>query len=164
MRLFIASPARFENYQKIKEDFRDILTAKWVEEVHLHLTWVFLGEVTDERAVIDNMQKITALEEEVPVAELGFFGRPPRVFFARAEEKILYEKARNFKEAGFDLYRFKPHITLCRIKQIHDFKRYKEVLKSYKEKDLGHILPQITLYKSELSEKGPSYTPLYTLD
>ena len=152
MRLFIASPARFENYQKIKEDFKDILTAKWVEEEQLHLTWVFLGEVTDERAVIENMLKITALENEVPVAELGFFGRPPRVFFARAEEKILYEKARNFKEAGFGLYRFKPHVTLCRIKQINDFKRYKEVLKSYKEKGLGHILPQITLYKIELSK------------
>jgi len=163
MRLFIASPVRFENYSKIRDDFKDILQGKWVEEENLHLTWVFLGNIPDAAAIIEKMLGISRLEKEVTISELGFFGRPPRVFFARAEDKILYKKAQSFKEAGFDLYRFKPHITLCRIKQIYDYKQYKEVLKSYREKALGQLLPQITLYKSELSDKGPEYTPLYTL-
>jgi 2'-5' RNA ligase len=103
------------------------------------------------------------LEQKVRIAELGYFGRPPKIFFAKAEEKVLYEKAKIFKESGFDRYRFKPHITLCRIKQIDDYKRYKEVMKSYREKLLGEILPKITLYQSELSGKGAEYTALYTL-
>ncbi len=163
MRLFIASPVRLENYQEIRDDFKGILSGKWVEEENLHLTWVFLGNVQSETSVIEKMQHVIGPDKEVGIAELGYFGRPPRVFFAKAEERSLYDTAKTFKEAGFDLYRFKPHITLCRIKEIHDYKRYKEVLKSYREKALGLILPQITLYKSELSEKGPEYTPLYTL-
>ncbi|WP_041672635.1 RNA 2',3'-cyclic phosphodiesterase [Sulfurovum sp. NBC37-1] len=163
MRLFIASPVRLENYSKIRDDFKDIMEGKWVEEENLHLTWVFLGNVPDERPVIKKMQKVSVPEREVTIAELGYFGRPPRVFFAKAEDRGLYATARTFKKAGFDLYRFKPHVTLCRIKEIYDYKRYKEVLKSYREKDLGHILPQITLYKSELSDKGPEYTSFYTL-
>ena len=163
MRLFIASPVQLENYREIREDFNDIIRGKWVEEENLHLTWVFLGEVADEQAIIRKIQKLTPLEQKVRIAELGYFGRPPKIFFAKTEEKLLYEKAKIFKEAGLDLYRFKPHITLCRIKQINDYKRYKEVMKSYRERSLGEILPKITLYQSELSGKGPEYTALYTL-
>jgi len=163
MRLFIASPVRLDHYNRIREDFEGIVHGKWVEETQLHLTWTFLGEMEDNTQVIEKMQYLSPLEKEVGIAGLGYFGRPPRVFFAKSQEKLLYDKAKIFKEAGFDLYRFKPHITLCRIKQVYDYKRYKEVMKSYRGKDLGCILPQITLYKSELSEKGPSYTALYTL-
>ena len=95
---------------------------------------------------------------------MGYFGRPPRVLFAKAEEKILYNKAREFKEAGFDLYRFKPHITLCRIKTIHDYKAYKEKLKTYREKALGLILPEINLDQSTLTAEGAEYTCRYKLE
>jgi len=163
MRLFIASPVKIEHYSQIQNDFRGILHGKWVEEEHLHLTWIFLGKVADEKAVIEKMKRLTFPERAVTIAELGYFGRPPRILFAKPQEKALYETAKHFKEAGFDLYRFKPHITLCRIKQINDYGRYKESMKNYRGKVLGTILPKITLYRSELSEKGPSYTALYTL-
>ncbi|MBT8344336.1 MAG: RNA 2',3'-cyclic phosphodiesterase, partial [Sulfurovum sp.] len=76
----------------------------------------------------------------------------------------LYDKAKEFKNAGFDLYRFKPHMTLCRIKSIHDYKAYKEKLKTYREKELGLILPEIHLYESTLTSKGAEYTCRYTLE
>ena len=157
MRLFIASPVTFDDYDSIRNDFKGIIEGKWVEEENLHLTWVFLGDVKDAQPIIDKMQNITPLESEVGIAELGYFGRPPRVFFAKAEEKLLYEKAKEFKKAGFDLYRFKPHITLCRIKAIHDYKTYKEILKSYREKMLGVIKPEIALFQSTLTSEGAHY-------
>ena len=160
MRLFIASPVILDNYTTIKEDFKDIIEGKWVEEENIHLTWVFLGDVKNEKPLIDKLKNISPLENEVNIEEMGYFGRPPRVLFAKAEEKILYNKAREFKESGFDLYRFKPHITLCRIKTIHDYKAYKEKLKEYRERSLGFILPEINLYKSVLSVKGALHTKL----
>lgn len=160
MRLFIASPIILNDYASIKEDFKDIIEGKWVEEENLHLTWVFLGDVKNEKPIIDKLQKISPLENEVNIEEMGYFGRPPRVLFAKTEEKLLYNKAKEFKESGFDLYRFKPHITLCRIKTIHDYKAYKEKLKSYREKSLGLILPEINLYKSVLTDKGALHTKL----
>ena len=157
MRLFIASPVILEDYAAVKEDFADIIEGKWVEEENLHLTWIFLGDAEDEKPIIDKMQNITALEHEASIAGLGYFGRPPKVFFAKAEAKPLYDKAREFKEANFDLYRFKPHITLCRIKTIHDYRAYKKVLKSYRKKVLGLIKPEIALYQSTLTSEGPHY-------
>ena len=164
MRLFIASPVILNDYASIKEDFKDIIEGKWVEEQNLHLTWVFLGDLKDEKAVIDKLKEISPLERNICIKELGYFGRPPRVFFSKSEELGLYDKAKEFKNAGFDLYRFKPHITLCRIKAIHDYKAYKEKLKRYREKELGLILQEIHLYESTLTSKGAEYTCKYTLE
>jgi len=159
MRLFIASPVILDNYQSIKQDFKSIIEGKWVEEENLHLTWVFLGECENEdvEVIKSKLAAITQLEAEVKIAELGYFGRPPRILFAKAESKALYDKAREFKEMEFDLYRFKPHITLCRIKKIHDYKAYKEKLKTYREKRVGIVLPQIHLYQSTLTREGAHY-------
>ena len=164
MRLFIASPVVLDDYSSIKEDFKDIIKGKWVEEENLHLTWIFLGDVKELDPIIDKLKEISALEYQTGIEELGYFGRPPRVFFAKSEEKALYDKAREFRDAGFNLYRFKPHITLCRIKTIHDYKAYKEKLKSYRERTLGMILPEINLYESTLSSKGAEYTCKYRVD
>ncbi len=164
MRLFIASPIILDDYDSIQEDFKDIIEGKWVKEENLHLTWVFLGEQKDEKTVINKLKKISPLEDHASIKELGYFGRPPRVFFSKAEEKILYDKAREFKNAGFELYRFKPHITLCRIKTIHDYKAYKEKLKAYRERPLGAILPSINLYESILTTEGSEYTCKYTIE
>ena len=160
MRLFIASPVKLDDYASIQEDFKEIIEGKWVKEENLHLTWVFLGDVKEVKPIIDKLKNISPLESEAGIEEMGYFGRPPRVLFAKAEDKLLYNKAREFKEAGFDLYRFKPHITLCRIKTIHDYKAYKEKLKSYREKSLGLILPEINLYKSVLTDQGALHTKL----
>lgn len=164
MRLFIASPVILDDYSAIKEDFKGIIEGKWVEEENLHLTWLFLGDVHDEKLIIDKLQKITPLTDTTGIKELGYFGRPPRVFFAKADEKMLYDKAREFRESSFDLYRFKPHITMCRIKKIVDYRIYKEKLKNYREKSLGVILPQISLYESTLTSKGAHYHCRYTLE
>ena len=158
MRLFIASPVILDDYASIQEEFKDIIEGKWVEEENLHLTWVFLSDIKNEKPIINKLQKISPLGSEVGIEEMGYLGRPPRVLFAKTEEKLLYNKAREFKEAGFDLYRFKPHITLCRIKVIHDYKAYKEKIKNYREKSLGLILPEISLYKSVLSDQGALHT------
>ena len=162
MRLFIASPVILSHYDALKNDFEGIIEGKWVEEENLHLTWVFLGDVADPRSVIEKLQNILPLESEITVSSLGFFGHPPRILFAKAEEEVqLYTKAKEFKEANFDLYRFKPHITLCRIKTIHNYKAYKEKMKTYHHKVLGVIEPKIILYESVLTQNGLQYKSLY---
>lgn len=163
MRLFVASPVIIDNYVSIKEDFKDIIDGKWVKEDHLHLTWIFLGNIEDTKLIIEKMQKLSNLENEVNITGLGYFGRPPKIFFAKAEEKLLYDKAKEFRNFDFDIYRFKPHITLCRINAIHDYKVYKEMLNTYKEKKLGIILPEISLYKSTLTKDGSLYERKFSI-
>lgn len=164
MRLFIASPVKLDDYNAIKNDFEGIIEGKWVEEEKLHLTWVFLSKHPTLQETKEKMTALTNLESEVEVAELGYFGTPPRILFAKAQEKALYEKAREFKEAGFEMYRFKPHITLCRIEKILNYKAYKEKMKTYREKNLGVILPSIILYESKHTSRGMKYQRLYEVE
>jgi len=163
MRLFIASPVILDNYAAIKADFKDIIEGNWTDEKKLHLTWVFLSEHPTADDTIEQMAPLSNLQSEVEVAELGYFGKPPRILFGRADHKALYDKAREFKAAGFDLYRFKPHVTLCRIESIRDYKAYKEKMQIYKEKKLGIILPQITLYESKRTSRGLEYQAIHTI-
>jgi 2'-5' RNA ligase len=157
MRLFIASPVTLDDYASIKTDFEGVIEGRWVEEEKLHLTWVFLSEHPTLKETVEKMAPLSNLEEEVEIASLGTFGTPPRIFFAKSEQTLLYDKAREFKSAGFDLYRFKPHITLCRVEKILDYKAYKEKVKAYNEKPLGKILPQIILYESKRTSRGLDY-------
>jgi len=161
MRLFIASPVILDNYASIKEDFKDIIEGKWTDEEKLHLTWIFLSEHPTLTDTKEKMSALTNLESEVEIAEMGYFGRPPRILFAKADQKTLYEKSKEFKAAGFDFHHFKPHITLCRIEKIHDYKAYKEKMKEYEEKPLGTILQKIVLYESKRTSKGFKYQSLY---
>lgn len=163
MKLFIASPVILDDYASIQEDFKGIIEGKWVEEHHLHLTWVFLGNVNNEDPIVNKLKTISPLENSIGIKELGYFGRPPRVFFARSEEKTVYDKAREFKDTGFDIYRFKPHITFCRIKKIYDYKLYKEKIKTYREKKLGMVLPEISLYESKFTSIGINYQRKFTI-
>ncbi len=113
-RLFIASPVHLYNYDALKRDFNGVIEGKWVEEENLHMTWVFLGDVITLEAVINKLHNITSLDNDIGVAELGFFGHPPRIHFMKAEnEMILYSKVKELEVAGFNIYRFKPHITIC---------------------------------------------------
>lgn len=164
MRLFIASPVILDDYASIREDFEGIIEGKWVEEAQLHMTWVFLGEIKDEKPILDKLTQVSPLEDQVDIEALGYFGRPPKIFFAKSENKSLYEKAREFRDAGFDLYRFKPHITFCRIKKIHDYKAFREKRKVYRERKLGVILPKIGLYESTLSATGAMYRCRYEVE
>ena len=157
MRLFIASPVVLYDYTALKEDFSEVLEGKWVEGENLHLTWAFLGNRPSSWAIRARMAWLSPLSRPVTVSGLGSFGRPPRILHARSREKLLYNKASEFREAGFELTRFAPHITLCRIKRIYDYKRFKELKKSYREKILGEILPEITLYESVLTKERAYY-------
>ncbi len=153
MRLFIASPAKLYDYTGLRKEFSEVLEGTWVQEESLHLTWVFLGEEPAAGPWIEKLRNLTPPKKPVPLRKLGSFGRPPRVFHAKAEDPDLYAKARQFRESGFELHRFTPHVTLCRIKRIRDWRRYKELLKAYEEKILGEISEEIILYESILTKE-----------
>ena len=44
MRLFIATPVKFNLYQALKNDFSKVVEGKWVEGWNLHITHKFIGK------------------------------------------------------------------------------------------------------------------------
>ena len=160
MRLFIASPVVLEDYRGVREDFADCVEGKWVEEPQLHLTWLFLGEQEDFVPYAELVERIGGLSGAVPLQGLGAFGRPPKILYAASHSKTLYRKARGFADAGCDMERFRPHVTLCRIRHIDNTKQFWQTRKRYRGRHIGSILPQIILYESVLTKEGPKYKKL----
>jgi len=159
MRLFIASKAKVENYASIIDSFRDIIDAKWVEEENLHLTWVFLGEVNSALPFEMKLKRISNIDVNISAQGLGYFGKPPRVLFIKCENSHIREKVSEFESNGFDMSRFQAHITLCRIKHIHNFREFKNKIESLSTVS-AQIDREISLFKSTLTPKGPIYTKI----
>ena len=157
MRLFIASPVILYDYTALRREFSKVIEGKWVEEADLHLTWIFLGEQNSADPWLTMLQRIDPLDCPALLRGLGSFGRPPRIFHAKAKEKILYRKAGQLRRAGFELYRFTPHATLCRLKKITDWRGYKELLEKYRERTIGEVKAEIALYESDLCSDGAIY-------
>ncbi|WP_457608419.1 RNA 2',3'-cyclic phosphodiesterase [Nitratifractor sp.] len=160
MRLFIASPVILYDYTSIRRDFSTILNGKWVEERNLHLTWVFLGEQESTEPILERMKEIAPLSCPVLLSSLGLFGTPPHILYSSSRTRKLHRKAREFVEAGIELRHFNPHVTLCRIKKIRDWKRFKKMNGVFIGKVTGMILPEILLFESRLSPEGPIYREL----
>ncbi|ADV47202.1 Phosphoesterase HXTX [Nitratifractor salsuginis DSM 16511] len=163
MRLFIASPVLIYNYTQLRQDFSAVLKGRWVEENALHLTWIFLGDQPAAEPWRKKLRHLTALEAPIPLQGLGSFGRPPRVFHLKAHDPLLYKKAREMKNNGLEPYRFTPHVTLCRIEKIVNWREYKKLLEKYREEILGEILPEIALYESTLCKGGSIYRKIESI-
>ncbi|WP_456430034.1 RNA 2',3'-cyclic phosphodiesterase [Nitratifractor sp.] len=160
MRLFIASSANIEDYSAIRSDFSEVLYGKWVEEENLHLTWSFLGEQKSTDPWLERLKPIPSMSESTELRSIGFFGHPPRILYARCESDVLMQKVKEFERQGFSMKRFRPHVTLCRIKRIEDWKGFKELVKKYRGENIGEVLPEIALYESKLTRAGPIYTKI----
>ncbi|HOW89133.1 MAG TPA: RNA 2',3'-cyclic phosphodiesterase [Elusimicrobiales bacterium] len=135
MRLFIASRvsegvlAGIERFlEPLRPSFGD--SVKWVPARDMHLTWVFLGEITEAGAIPAIRARLTAAAAASGrvAAELGGIGGfpsldRPRVLwlgFGAGADK-LSELARRLRDGlEKDGYRpdgeFVPHITLARVK------------------------------------------------
>ena len=153
MRLFIATPINFPLYSLVKATFSKYIEGKWVEEKNLHLTHKFIGEDNPDKYKIN----LTIPDEEIKIKRLNTFGNKILYLEAKVSDKVNKEINQRFNLTNDKS--FKPHITLCRIKNIKD-KKFFEELKKWD--NLEMILPlEVYLYKSTLTKKGPIYEKIY---
>ncbi len=145
---------------------------KWVEDENLHITLSFLGDIND--AVLDDINRI--IEERLAEFDCNEFkisgvevvpsNRPKIVWIKLDADSGIskWVKRLNKELATFcpdlDIKAYKPHITLGRIKDVIPVPVMKRLL-SYPVSGLSFKSPDITLYKSILSKKGPRYISLF---
>jgi 2'-5' RNA ligase len=179
MRTFVA----VELSEDVRRALRDVQArlrasgadVKWVEEENLHLTVKFLGEVQDERLVnvIAAMRLAVASLTTFSVSIGGIGAFPsltrPRVVWAGLQAggepfKALRERV----ETAMDDIGFPregraphPHVTLGRVRDPRRLKRLPELLKAEPTETLGTMtVEKLTVMASQLSPKGPRYTPI----
>lgn len=162
-----------------KIEIPDGLRLKWVEEENFHITLHFFGNLSEKLAEKILKGCEVAFKDFSPfyleVSELGHFPEKgnPRVIWMGIKDATqtlvklnktlegLLKKLKLEKRAE----EFHPHITLFRIKKFEsaeDFKDYYDKLKKIAKDFTGLKFPvrEIILFKSELSPKGPKYTPI----
>jgi len=155
MRLFIATPVTIPIYAAIKQDLGRYVDGKWVEGWNLHLTHKFIGEDEPEKYKIP----IKIPDEKIKISGIGMFGNKVLYFKADSENiESINSQVNNYFNLKNDKP-FKPHITLCRIKNIKD-KKFFDELKKWENKPFK-VPFEVYLYKSTLTKKGPVYEKIY---
>ena len=153
MRLFIATPVSFPVYGALKQNLSKYIDGKWVEGWNLHLTHKFIGDGDPEKY----KTKLKIKNEKLKVKGIGTFGN--KILYLKADVSDDINKQINEKFHLKNDKPFKPHITLCRIKDIKD-KKFWDVLKKYENLEF-EIPLEVYLYKSTLTKKGPVYEKIY---
>ena len=156
--------------------------AKWVERENLHITLLFLGDITDQDLadvcrvvgeVSKNHEGFNVGLSKVaygPVSETPFDsaqGKPPRYIWAGGGEvPELSRLKKGLEDALFEAVKFKldknaftPHITLARIKEWEWRAIEPEERPEVGENiELTFTAESIEVMESQLTRQGPRYT------
>lgn len=176
MRAFIAIRIPYETKKELEEIQNRLkslpLQLKWVSPANLHITLKFLGNINQAE-----LEKIKNILSDVCIyfspfyirlEDFGFFpGRQnPRIFFLNFSSDQFLEniskklEERLEKEGFMKEKKFKPHITLARIKSSKNIGQLLDKIKDLKAKG-GFKVNTISIYESTLTSQGPLYEELF---
>jgi len=146
---------------------------RWVRAEHLHLTLVFLGEVEEQRA--NRVIEAYAAPAAMPPFELAFSGVgafPPRgapralwigvsrgASELKALQQLIADRAREQK-LTVESRPFSPHLTVGRWQDSRSSDRQRYVSVASRAEIARVRVSRATLYRSQLSSAGPTYTAL----
>ncbi len=149
---------------------------KWVAPEVIHLTLKFLGYI-DEAKVKEVQEILSAVVKNfkpfaLTLKGIGAFPKLdyPRVIWAGVNEgkseTELIAKELEDKLEKIDIPKedreFHPHITLGRVKSPKNKDKLKSIIEITKFEPCSKInVDHLTLFKSQLSANGPTYTPLF---
>ncbi len=181
MRLFVAVDLDAAARAAIAAEQRRIASAmgdarssvRWVKPDHLHLTLVFLGDVSESQApaVAEAVGRpIEASPFDLTLQGMGVFptrGSPRAVWIGvtnGANELIDLQRelARRIASEGIALESrpFQPHLTLGRWRQSRPSDRGRALAAARSDIVARVGVPAATLYHSRLSSAGPTYAAL----
>jgi len=146
------------------------IAVRWVEPRLVHLTLVFLGEVTQGFLVSARLRLADAAKRHprfaLQLKGLGAFPHPrrARVVWVGTEEGreeaclLQADVAASLRSIGFQLEKrpFSPHLTIGRLRVPGDVSRV--VTAHFESERFG--IARVVLFRSVLGPKGPSYTSL----
>jgi RNA 2',3'-cyclic 3'-phosphodiesterase len=170
-RLFIAldlPESTIEYIVKLRDEiYNSSEYIKWESNDKLHLTIKFLGDVGDylTELIIDRLEILSFSKINTEFTEFNFFKKNNeiKIVFAELKENSelnnLHTKIEEeFALLGFEQEnrKFKPHLTLLRIKGNEDLNK----LLKFKKLTINHkfTIKSFSLLKSELKPNGSEYS------
>ena len=187
MRLFVAvdlSPETREQVGALRQQLESRLRGRraprltWVRPEVAHVTLGFIGEVPDR--TLDQILASVGSPRlpngpfNVLWSTVGAFPdqRKPRVLWlgATSGAESLIALARTVRErlkgmtAADEDRPFRPHVTIARVRDPGSGVGWPEALSGVHLRMTATHVDHVTLYRSQLSPKGPHYTPLATFE
>jgi len=182
LRTFIALPVgAVPEITRLSDRLRRALgneRINWVRPELLHLTLAFLGEAEKSRVEELSLRLNEAFRGVMAggadIAGPGFFGsrKEPRVLWLGIRNDDLVRKLWEntvrvvrplFPETG-DI-RYSPHLTIARIKMLHDPSAFHTVLEREQTDRVVFRLniDRVVIYRSDLQPAGPVYSPEHVI-
>ena len=148
---------------------------RWTDPAQLHVTLSFLGDVQDNMmaqvcsTVADVSGRIEPFEFEVRGVEpVPPEGRQLRMFWVGIAETAgrlatLHDAlAEALADLGYrpEARRFRPHITLARVKSVRDAQALRDRMAVCRDERFGRqLVGEVITYTSMLTSAGPVHTP-----
>lgn len=149
--------------------------ARLVSEDQLHITLFFFEKIDNEKliAVITLFELLKQKKFDIAVEGLGIFEpRHPRIIYANVKDNgVLADIYKRLKDQiaslGIEVEEreYTPHVTIARVKGADKPTEVKlnEFVSTHRSNNYGGFTcGEIKIIKSELTDKGPVYTELYT--
>ncbi len=181
-RTFIGVPAGVgEQFLQAREELISALhdeRISWVSPDLYHVTIRFLGD-TEIRLVKEIGGALRKHVKQpgkslVQLHRLGSFGPPkkPRVVWVGFEGTQVFESLRQGVDRALGACGFLPaeqsfraHLTLGRIRSLHDIRKFYRIIEERKDAFTGTMhLERMVFYRSVLGNGGPVYTPLEVME
>lgn len=153
--------------KKIQEKLPEF-KGKITEPENLHLTLKFLGWIDEEKIELikKKLLSIRIKKFESFIDKVGFFY--PRIIWLHMAGLDLLQK--EIDEELSELFererRFMSHLTIARIKEVRNWKKFREIMNKIKIQKIKLNVKNFRLKKSTLRRTGPIYEILeeYTLN
>lgn len=170
LRIFIASSIeRFPGLTPLIEDLEVIKGSRPVKTRELHLTFSFLGEISeaDLREIQNRFLELRCDKYLLKLSGLGSFpttGRSRVLFISVEQNREIMENWRKIaKLTGNTVLperKMIPHITVCRFGIPFDTG---SLVKKYKNIGFTQQIRKISIFRSVLSKHGPEYDEICAL-
>ena|SRR3989338_7440101 len=143
----------------------DSVRAKFVEPENIHLTLMFLGEISDKEAEMtkEALSSIKMKKFKVELGELGVFSPSYiRILWINLLGEELKKLQQEIEKSLGDLFpreerEWQSHVTLARVKSLKDKPLFLQNFKEIQFKHINFTVSSFKIKKSTLTEKGPIY-------
>lgn len=171
MRIFIAVDLPQEAKDELASVQKQLsaAAAKLSPAHDFHLTLKFLGEITSAKvdAVKNCLSRVSFKQFTATASGVGVFpsenyvrvvwiGLEPEDEFVQLQKKIDDALEMEFPKEE----KFKPHITLARVKFVQDKQQFRQQLQQIKAGEVKFTVDSFKLKRSTLSGKGAVYEDL----
>ena len=169
MRAFVAVnlPKEAKDYLfNLKKQVKEA-KINWVHKKNLHLTLIFLGEITEEQLnqLKEKLKEIKFKPIKANLLKLGFFpnqNNPKCIWVSLEPAKEINQLQLLVDQETIGMahneQKFVSHITIGRLKSIKNKKTFQKSLDELEMEKIDFTVDSFQLIKSDLTRTGPKYT------